>query len=253
MATHISPSPSNPLSNHLEDNSYRSCRPLQPPSPRNPNITIEPVTPQTLPSYRRLITLLLPIRYPDSFYKESVATSLETSSFSLIALWHDKPPSSTVTTPSSRVIAGIQARLEPVCSNPNNSSETHTLYIQTLALLAPYRHLGIASSLLSELLLRTLHKDSGLIVESVYAHVWEASAEALEWYVKRGFAVQEGVVHNYYRRLKPGGARIVRRKIGASDYGIGIQCIEGQVMGENPNEGLARPRREVLDADKSPD
>lgn len=46
-------------------------------------------------------------------------------------------------------------------------------------------------------------------IKEVWAHVWEASEEALEWYVKRGFSVEEGVV-GYYRRLRPGGARVVR-------------------------------------------
>ena len=50
-------------------------------------------------------------------------------------------------------------------------------------------------------------------VESVYAHVWEANTQGLEWYCRRGFEVEEVVVEGYYRRLKPGGARIVRKRI----------------------------------------
>ena len=49
----------------------------------------------------------------------------------------------------------------------------------------------------------------------VYAHVWEANAEGLDWYIKRGFTVEDGVVEGYYRRLKPDGARVVRRTISA--------------------------------------
>lgn len=38
----------------------------------------------------------------------------------------------------------------------------------------------------------------------------EANEEGLKWYIARGFQVEEGVVENYYRRLKPSGARIVK-------------------------------------------
>ena len=53
---------------------------------------------------------------------------------------------------------------------------------------------------------------------SIYAHVWEANTEGLEWYVKRGFVIEDGVLEGYYRRLKPGGAKVARRAIGVADY-----------------------------------
>ena len=47
-------------------------------------------------------------------------------------------------------------------------------------------------------------------MRTVTAHVHEANEEGLKWYIARGFQVEEGVVENYYRRLKPSGARIVK-------------------------------------------
>lgn len=44
---------------------------------------------------------------------------------------------------------------------------------------------------------------------SVTAHVHEANEEGLKWYIARGFRVV-GDVAEYYRRLKPSGAKIVR-------------------------------------------
>jgi len=55
-------------------------------------------------------------------------------------------------------------------------------------------------------------------VSGVYAHVWEANEEGLDWYKRRGFVVEEPVIQGYYRRLKPDGARIVRRGIGVRDW-----------------------------------
>jgi hypothetical protein len=46
-------------------------------------------------------------------------------------------------------------------------------------------------------------------IRSVTAHVHEANEEGLEWYMARGFKV-DGHVAEYYRRLKPTGAKIVR-------------------------------------------
>lgn len=69
-------------------------------------------------------------------------------------------------------------------------------------------------------------------MESVYAHVWEKSEEALEWYLKRGFEVEAGAVEGYYQRLRPRGARIVRRKIGVGDHLCG--ALDGKRNGLSP-------------------
>lgn len=100
------------------------------------------------------------------------------------------------------------------------------LYIQTLHLLSPYRGHGVATSLLNALLFESpasygeKHGSSGdyqvseLVkhynIRTVTAHVHEANDDALRWYLARGFSVEDGIVENYYRRLKPSGARIVR-------------------------------------------
>ena len=47
----------------------------------------------------------------------------------------------------------------------------------------------------------------------MYAHVWEANVDAVEWYRKKGFQVGE-LVEGYYRKLRPGGARVVWKEVG---------------------------------------
>ena len=207
-----------------------STKPQKRPLP--PNVAIEPTTPATLPSLRRLITLLLPIRYPESFYKESVADTTS-SSLSHVALWcEEKPhplkrkrPSSSPQPPTIEsnpiaslptVIAGIQCRLEPLVVQSPTSGPEQLLYIQTLATLSPYRNLGIASYLLDSIIATTVKYHHN--VKEIYAHVWEANHEALEWYIGRGFEVDKEVVRGYYRRLRPAGARLVRRRIGVVDW-----------------------------------
>ena len=217
-----------------------------PPRQLPADLSITHVTASTLPAYRRLITLLLPIRYTDQFYKESIANTTP-SSLALCAIWHETPrpgkrkldslndelPSSA-TAVGAKVIGGIQCRLEPIpcppptistTTSPTNSTvpqppyqQPHNLYIQTLAVLSPYRHLGIATALLDAIICIALthYPRQNTNVKEIYAHVWEANEEALEWYIRRGFEVGE-VVEGYYRKLRPSGARIVRRRISVGD------------------------------------
>ena len=85
------------------------------------------------------------------------------------------------------------------------------LYIQAIALLSPHRSQGIATSLLDAVVKEVV--DSHENVTSIYAHVWESNEAALEWYVRRGFTIEDGLSEGYYRKLKPSGAWIVRRAI----------------------------------------
>ena len=220
------------------------------------NVEIEPITPETAPAFRRIIGLLLPIRYPDKFFAESVANATS-SSLARVALWHQgiskrkqddasavgqarlqgsvssQSPSSTLNITEQKdtlrtVVGGIQCRIEQLPCHPSQSTSSDNpsklagvksyCYIQTLALLSTYRSKGIAAALL-EVIIRTLcteHCYAG--TTSIYAHVWEEHQEALEWYIRRGFQVQEGVLKGYYRRLKPDGARVVWRDIGVNDH-----------------------------------
>lgn len=178
-------------------------------------VQIHPITSDTVASYRRLITLLLPIRYADKFYKESVANPTE-SSLARVATWDDSCTSG-VPAPGElincKVVGGIQCRLEDIPSKP---PEERQLYIQTIAVLSPFRQLGIATHLLYAIISTILEHYER--TTSIYAHVWEASSEALEWYDRRGFVIEGEVIKDYYRRLKPSGARVVRRRIGVEDH-----------------------------------
>lgn len=123
--------------------------------------------------------------------------------------------------------------LEREPTKPIHSPQPMNLYIQTLHLLSPYRGMGVATSLLDCLLYEPLPTSSEptamtappnwiakrrhiskLVkhynIRTVTAHVHETNDDALRWYVARGFHIEEEIVENYYRRLKPTGARVVR-------------------------------------------
>ena len=222
------------------------------------NVSIDPITPATVSSFRHIIALLLPIRYPDKFFAESTA-NVTPSSLARVALWHERSGpakrkrgediqnetgdssfpdvlptdrhslvSTLANDVTDTVVGGIQCRLEQLPCHPssdattkNTSSSTENpkkyCYIQTLALLSPYRSRGIGVALIEAIITTLCTEKEYHGTASIYAHVWEANEEALEWYVKRGFQVG-GIVPGYYRRLKPAGARIVWRDLGVRDY-----------------------------------
>lgn len=216
--------------------------PIQPGySTPHEHVTVEPVNTAHIQSLSRITGLLLPIRYPNSFYTATV-TDPVIASVSRVAVYHDHPvavapPSAPTQSPTSgtdKVIGGIRCRLERLTpgtseapSQSDNEQEPTNLYIQTLHLLSPYRGYGVAASLLNSLLFSSPpspsptsnsgYEFSDLVkhynIRSVTAHVHEANEDGLKWYISRGFLVEEGVVENYYRRLKPSGARIVKLEL----------------------------------------
>ena len=98
--------------------------------------------------------------------------------------------------------------------------------------------MGIATALLDAIVSTALihYPPQNINVKEVYAHVWEANEEALEWYIRRGFDVAEEVVEGYYRKLKPSGARVVRRRVGVGDWVGAVGGWKGDA--EEEGEGV---------------
>lgn len=154
---------------------------------------------------KRINTLLLPINYPDSFYHK-IIDAKDSPNFSRVILWRDAPSS------EPKVVGGIVCRLE-------DDGRTSSIYIQSLTLLSPYRSHGLATAALEEVIAAAVMPPfADTPITSLYAHVWVENEEGLAWYTARGFIRQEPVVHDYYRRLKPGDAWIMRRQLVPGDH-----------------------------------
>lgn len=69
-------------------------------------------------------------------------------------------------------------------------------------------------------------------VRSVTAHVWESNEEGLEWYKKRNFEII-GKEEEYYRKLRPHGAFLVRKWIGVGDL---LANVVPEANNENGHE-----------------
>lgn len=165
-----------------------------------PECVISPVLEAHLPSIRRLTSTTLPVRYGDAFFDTTV-TDPVAHDLCRVVLYASEP------------VGWIRCRLEPCSPNSalSSSRQAHSqIYIQALALLSPYRGLGLASMLLDAILSSTVARFEQTVC--MYAHVWEKNEDALEWYAKRGFK-RVMLVERYYRKLRPGGAWIVRREL----------------------------------------
>jgi ribosomal protein S18 acetylase RimI-like enzyme len=56
------------------------------------------------------------------------------------------------------------------------------------------------------------NKTSKDLVKSLYLHVQTTNQEALDWYTKRGFEIQE-TVEGYYRNIEDRDAYVLVRKL----------------------------------------
>ena len=178
-----------------------------------PNVELRECRKEDIKSFKRLNSLLLPIPYADSFYREIMEDEI-TSKITLMALWHDD--SKKDESDKGILVGAIRCRLLSQLPGVTPSSQRKDgpmLYLSTLVLLSPYRGHGIAAKMLEVLIKRAVN-DYG--IASVGAHVWEANEEGLAWYRKRGFK-EVGRELDYYRKLDPTSAVVMMKEIGVMD------------------------------------
>ena len=177
--------------------------------------TIVSIQQEHIQPLRRINSLLLEINYPDSFYNNILAPA--TLHLSRAILWTD--PS----TSEAKVIGGIVCRIDPSLEHNSDPSKqipisgSHDVYLQSLALLSPYREKGLASAAL-QAIISAAASQKDLHIRELYAHVWTSNEEGLKWYSARGFKRDENMIPGYYRRLKPDTAWVFRRKLNPSDH-----------------------------------
>ncbi|OAP61436.1 hypothetical protein AYL99_03639 [Fonsecaea erecta] len=169
--------------------------------PRLPEALVARVSEQHLAAIQRLTATTLPVRYSDAFFTTTVTDPI-VNQLSRTILYASQP------------VGWIRCRLEPCSPNSSLISQLHPppsqIYIQALTLLSPYRGLGLATLLLDTVLSSTRAQAADTVC--IFAHVWEKNEEALEWYAKRGFK-RVMLVDQYYRKLRPSGAWIVRKEL----------------------------------------
>lgn len=148
---------------------------------------------------RALNAVLFPVRYGDAFYDDCRRAGGCTQ----LAYAVDDAGASATTT----LAGAIACRLEM-----NAASDGARLYIMTLGVYAGQRDGKIGSRLLTHAL-NVASRDA--FVKEAYLHVQTNNFQAFEFYERFGFEKGE-VVKNYYKRIEPPDAVILRRDLGAS-------------------------------------
>ena len=99
------------------------------------------------------------------------------------------------------LVGAIACRLE---LTPMKSAAR--LYLMTVGVYAPYRNGAIGTRLLRH----ALNEGSAdSFIEDAYLHVHTPNTEAIAFYKRFGF-VEDGVVNNYYKRLEPPDAVVLK-------------------------------------------
>ena len=183
------------------------------------DVTFRDLTPTNEPALRRLNSIVFPIRYSvrprprtpssprggnkptrrasltldtrpepasqDKFYQECAAAGRVTQ----LAYIGDE------------LVGAIACRLE---LTPMKSAAR--LYLMTVGVYAPYRNGAIGTRLLRH----ALNEGSAdSFIKDAYLHVHTPNTEAIAFYKRFGF-VEDGVVNNYYKRLEPPDAVVLK-------------------------------------------
>ncbi|RIB17934.1 acyl-CoA N-acyltransferase [Gigaspora rosea] len=157
-------------------------------------IALGDVTQNNLGQLKRLNMVLFPVSYSEKFYKDV----LEAGEFAKLAYFNDI------------CVGAVCCRKEPI---PSTSPKQAKLYIMTLGVLAPYRNLGLGTSLLKHIL---HHATSGVPATpkftEIYLHVQISNEEALKFYKKYDFEIV-GTVEGYYKKISPSDAYVLSLKL----------------------------------------
>ncbi|GAB5592717.1 N-alpha-acetyltransferase 50 [Umbelopsis nana] len=161
------------------------------PTVTSSRISLGDLTPNNIGQLRVLNSTLFPVNYSDKFYKEV----LEVGELAKLAYFNDV------------CVGAVCCRVESVDANDKAAK----LYIMTLGVLKPYRHLGIGRKLL-EHILEHAASEKERNIKSVYLHVQTTNQEALSFYKNQGFEVTDTTT-NYYKNIDDKDAHVLSKSI----------------------------------------
>ncbi|PIN18408.1 putative N-acetyltransferase [Handroanthus impetiginosus] len=134
-------------------------------------ITLEGLRDKNLVKLKAVNNAIFSIQYSDEYYSDAVASG----EFSKLAYYCDV------------CVGSITCRLEM------NLDGVPCVYIMTLGVLAPYRRLGVGTTLLNHVLGLCTKYNFGM----AYLHVQKDNEYAINFFKKLGFAITD-TIKNYY-------------------------------------------------------
>ncbi|KAF3162746.1 hypothetical protein TWF788_001758 [Orbilia oligospora] len=171
-----------------------------------PNVSIRAPTKANVHLLKRINSLLLPVSYPENFYRE-ILQNPESEALTRLAFYDEEcvggircrletaaeyqagleKLDTTDIYGSSKILEAVADHKANGSGGRRNSEDSHPkrkVYIMTLAVLSPYRSLSIGSHLL-DYILSIAAKEPTIDADLAYAHVWVSNDGALEFYRKQ--------------------------------------------------------------------
>ncbi|KAI8967377.1 acyl-CoA N-acyltransferase [Mycotypha africana] len=152
-------------------------------------IDLGDITRNNLGQVRVLHKTLFPVEYKDNFYNEL----LEAGEFAKLAYCNDV------------CVGTVCCRKEFV---DEQVKDKFKIYMMTLGVLDPYRHLGIGTKMVQHILEQA--KSSN--ITQVYLHVQINNTEAVDFYKKNGFDIIS-TEQDYYKNITPRDAYLLAKNI----------------------------------------
>ncbi|CAM8889792.1 unnamed protein product [Rhodiola kirilowii] len=150
------------------------------------SISLDGLRDKNLMQLKKLNAALFPVRYNDKYYADALASG----DFTKLAYYSDI------------CVGAIACRIE------KKEAGGVCVYIMTLGVLAPYRGLGIGSTLLNHVIDLSTKQN----VSEIYLHVQTNNEDAINFYKKFGFEIT-ATIQNYYTNITPPDCFVVTKLI----------------------------------------
>ncbi|KAG6476009.1 probable N-acetyltransferase san [Zingiber officinale] len=151
-------------------------------------ISLDGVRDKNVMQLKKLNTVLFPVHYNDKYYADAIASA----DFTKLAYFSDI------------CVGSIACRLEKI-------GGAMSVYIMTLGVLAPYRGLGIGTTLLKHVLDLSEKKNN---ISKIYLHVQTNNEDAIAFYKKFGFEIVD-TIYNYYANISPPDCYVLSKEVHA--------------------------------------
>ncbi|GHJ84724.1 hypothetical protein NliqN6_1126 [Naganishia liquefaciens] len=172
-------------------------------------VTLTSLTENNLGTVKKIVSVVLNQRYSDKLYKEALDGSLE--DINKLIYYNDIP------------VGAIICRTQPKAKG----SKDETLEILALAILAPYRSLGLGTALLESAIeaAKTVEVPAAAATKTspatagrkkatkVQAYAQEGNEEAKRFYTEKGGFSEVELKQGYYSNQQPSGAWVLEKSL----------------------------------------
>ncbi|KAM0917065.1 hypothetical protein ACQ4PT_009799 [Festuca glaucescens] len=170
---------------------------LDPRSEIYPSIEYRPIQPSDLEVLEKIHLALFPIRYEREFFLNVVNGHGIISWGAVDTSRSDEGRDELIGFVTTRMIAAKDSEIEDLFRYNNSHKDLTLIYILTLGVVDSYRNLGIASSLVREVI---KHAASVSNCRGVYLHVISYNQLAINFYKKMLFKLARRLPMFYYIR-----------------------------------------------------